>query len=944
MRFNLQTKIFFIVVSILVVSQAISTAISLASFRQNYTEAILSKSIALGSNLKGNIQEFLDLGAFSLEEMIGVEELLLEVIESNQEITYINITDINGQVLFHTDRNEVGKTIDNLLDKNNPQVVTRVVKRFYDTSLPLFDFEGQPTGVIRVGVLIDVISKRLNGILLDSLTVLAVSLLITSELLIFFVFFGITGPVKDVTGAMGKIITSYDLTGKVDEKSKDEIGHLASRFNEFTEGIRQMVERMIVEVREAVGSSYSLAGAIDRSNSLLKGIIESSGRVKVKLGRSLDLVREMVLGLKSVENSARIIELETESATKDGLELADIADHNARYLQRSLAEIKDITSSNLKVFEGTRDTALEMIDSLEALVASIEEVKSRASGLGGESREEIDHILAEIISSCQAAVRKAQKVSHTFHVETEKATQIMHSESSVADELEHELNGIVDASELMTEITSEIKTLQNATEGLKDILSPTEGSLAGRTDEIASALKGDLTEINQLSSALEKEEQSIRGVAASFDALRTLTSGLHDMVSRFKVESSPGEATEAVKLQPVVFIRPALFLLIFAEALSVSFFPLFVSDLYKPIPFISEEIAIGLPISVFMLFMAFSLLLAGVWSDKTGRKTPLIVGTIATAIGLGLTGIAQDLISLMAYRAFTALGYGVVFLTCQAYISDNTTAENRASGMATFLAGFFSGSICGSAIGGMLADRIGFRPIFFIGAALALLAGFLVYVFIADAPARRQTQQLSFGGLSELIKDKDYLATVIFQSIPIKIALTGLLYYTAPLYLKSLGNSQSDIGRFIMFYGLAMVFISPLIGRATDRLKSRKLFIIVGGLTAGAAMLSFIFLEGTVITTITIAFTGVAHSLAIAPQISFITETKSARKVGSGGALGIFRFLERIGAVLGPPIAGALVASSSFPRAIATIGGIGVVGTLLFTLVVRERKTTEKAV
>ena len=198
----------------------------------------------------------------------------------------------------------------------------------------------------------------------------------------------------------------------------------------------------------------------------------------------------------------------------------------------------------------------------------------------------------------------------------------------------------------------------------------------------------------------------------------------------------------------------------------------------------------------------------------------------------------------------------------------------------------------------------------------------------------------------ELLKGKNYMATVIFQSIPIKIALTGFLYYLAPLYLKELGNSQSDIGRIIIGYGLAMVFISPLVGRVTDRLKSRKVFIIIGGLAAGAAMLSFIFLEGTAfiflegtaMTTVVIALTGLAHSLAISPQISLITESRSAQKIGSGGALGVFRFLERFGGTLGPPITGALVASFGFPNAIASIGGIGVVGTLLFFLLVRERR------
>jgi predicted MFS family arabinose efflux permease/methyl-accepting chemotaxis protein len=940
-RFNLQTKIFFIVVSILILSQAISTAINLTFFRKSYTEAILSKSIALGNSLKGNIESVLDLGAFSLSELAGVEELMLEVISSNREINYISITDASGLVLFHTDRNEVGKVVD-VPASGQSGVVTQIIRRFYDTAIPLFDYEGELTGFIRMGVFIDLISNRLRSIALDSITVLAVSLLITFELLIFFVFFGITGPIKDVTEAIGNIMASFDLTGKVEEKSYDEIGRLALRFNEFTETIRQVIGRLIIEVRETVQSSFNLAGSIDRSDALLKDILESAGRIKARLGRSLDLVREMVLGLKNVENSALLIELQSESATRDGLELAKRAGGNVGFLRQSLSEVKEIVSSNLEVFERAREDASKMADSLKTLVGSMEELRSRAGNLRAEGQEEYDVIernMKGIISSCQSASREAEKVSRAFRAEAEKAAYIMRSESSIAGDVENGQSGAIKAYESMASTSSYIEALQRATAGLREIVSAADGSLAGHTDEVASALKRDLSEVNQLSSALQKEEQSVRGVAESFGLLRALTSGLQEMVSRFKVEGAQGEGIGARRLQPVVFIRPSLFLLIFSEALSVSFFPLFVKEIYQPLPFLSEAVAIGLPISIFMLFMGLSLPLAGVWSDRVGRKKPILAGAMATAAGLALTGISQGIFSLMAYRAFTALGYGVVFITCQAYISDNTTTENRASGMATFLAGFFSGSICGSAIGGMLADRIGYRPIFFIGAAIALLSGLLVYAFIADAPARRrQAPQVSLGSLAELLKDKDYLATVILQSIPIKIALTGFLYYSAPLYLRSLGNSQSDIGRIIIGYGMAMVFISPLVGRFTDRLKSRKPFIIIGGLAAGVAMLSFLFLKGTATTALTIALTGVAHSLAISPQISFITETKSARKVGTGVALGVFRFLERVGGTIGPPIAGILVASFSFPSAIATIGGVGLVGTSLFTLLVRERK------
>ena len=169
-------------------------------------------------------------------------------------------------------------------------------------------------------------------------------------------------------------------------------------------------------------------------------------------------------------------------------------------------------------------------------------------------------------------------------------------------------------------------------------------------------------------------------------------------------------------------VRLPLFLIIFAESLSLSFFPLYVNSLFTPLAGISREVVIGLPISIFMLFWALSLPVAGAWSDRKGRHIPFLVGACITTLGLILTAYAQSILDLLVWRSLTAVGYGIVYITCQGYITDTTTPQNRTQGMAMFLSGFFAGSLSGSAIGGILADRIGFRSTFLVSAVLALAA------------------------------------------------------------------------------------------------------------------------------------------------------------------------------------------------------------------------------
>jgi predicted MFS family arabinose efflux permease/HAMP domain-containing protein len=386
----------------------------------------------------------------------------------------------------------------------------------------------------------------------------------------------------------------------------------------------------------------------------------------------------------------------------------------------------------------------------------------------------------------------------------------------------------------------------------------------------------------------------------------------------------------------LICIRPALFLVIFSESLSLSFFPMYVDQLYTPIAGVSRDLVIGLPISIFMLSWAISLPLGGAWSEKIGRRKPFLMGAITTAIGLTLTGMARTVYDLLLWRSVTAVGYGIVYITCQGYVTDNTTPQNRTRGMAMFLSGFFSGSLCGAAIGGILADRIGFRTTFFVSAGLSLVSALFVFYFLQDQNkdviSTKGRIKLSYFRL--LFSNRRFLALTFFSAIPAKICLTGFLYYAAPLYLKFLGNNQSAIGRVLMGYGLAMILISPFTARIADALGTRKMFVVLGGILSGIALLMVHYFQNTLGVLFSIVLLGTAHAIGVSSQLTLITEIckDAGDRIGLGTVIGIYRLIERLGNISGPLVSGALIAAFGFSKAIEGIGVITVSGSVIFTL------------
>lgn len=155
---------------------------------------------------------------------------------------------------------------------------------------------------------------------------------------------------------------------------------------------------------------------------------------------------------------------------------------------------------------------------------------------------------------------------------------------------------------------------------------------------------------------------------------------------------------------------------------------------------------------VFVLFSAYSLgnffaePLWGRLSDKIGRRPVLMITIVGNAITYLLLAFAPSLAAAMVIRFVGGILTGNIS-TIQGYIADVTPPDRRAARMGLLGAAFSLGFVTGPTIGGLLAHpeagTAGFRPPLFLAAALCVLAGTGIALFVketrhghSDAPER----------------------------------------------------------------------------------------------------------------------------------------------------------------------------------------------------------------
>lgn len=402
---------------------------------------------------------------------------------------------------------------------------------------------------------------------------------------------------------------------------------------------------------------------------------------------------------------------------------------------------------------------------------------------------------------------------------------------------------------------------------------------------------------------------------------------------------------------PVDFgiMRPAVFIFLFGVDICISFLPLYMAEFDTAFLNFSKDIIIGLPVSVEVTFAGIAIIFSGRWFDKRGWHEPFITGLLMVGCGYIYSWLSPSAVHLILSRAFVGFGYGLALMAGQGFIITNCNKNNRTLGLADFFAGVYAGSICGSAVGAILAERLGYAPVFFIGAILVFIVVAYTMFFMRKAMIRPEPlkniedKELEKKSLKEfmvllfkLIFNRNIFSLIILSSIPYALAVVGFLNYFCPVYLNRIGAPQSNIGRIYLVYGMCLIYIAPFISKfikPTDEKNS----LVLSGILGASGFLVFAFFGGIYAAAVTVFLLGLAGSFG-APRRSYILKFKETHDIGEGTAMGVFLSSIRIGQMLGPIMFGWLIVNLDISKGIPYFGLVYLIATIVFLFVVENDK------
>ena len=331
---------------------------------------------------------------------------------------------------------------------------------------------------------------------------------------------------------------------------------------------------------------------------------------------------------------------------------------------------------------------------------------------------------------------------------------------------------------------------------------------------------------------------------------------------------------------------------------------------------------LGVFFSAGILGLLPGALVGGRFADRIGRKKVLIWSTAVFAVFTLCTVWVNSFNSLLAVRFLAGAGLGGAMPILITLASEAVSPKNR--GRAVGL--MYCGMPVGAAILSLVAATefgANWKNVFYLGGLLPIFVIPLMMLFLPESKEYLKAQNKTAaelaaapqGSFKDLFNSNNLLRTLcIWVSYFFTLMVVYIMLSWLPSLFMELGFTRKD-GSTAQFYFMVTATIGTIIlGMLTDRWKKAYVILLMyGGILAGllalngASSLNQMYMAAALAGAFVIGCQGVLYAFG---SIVYPTEVR-------GTGVGVASAVGRIGAMLGPVIAGQLL--------VAGFGAAGVI-------------------
>jgi DHA1 family multidrug resistance protein-like MFS transporter len=325
----------------------------------------------------------------------------------------------------------------------------------------------------------------------------------------------------------------------------------------------------------------------------------------------------------------------------------------------------------------------------------------------------------------------------------------------------------------------------------------------------------------------------------------------------------------------------------------------------------------------------------GSLSDRFGRRPMLLRAMVGGGITVGLIGLAQSPVQVVALRLLQGASSGTV-AAATALVATNTPRERVGWALGVMSSAVAMGAALGPLLGGIGAHFYGVRAIFIVGGAALALSALPVLILVREAPVRTEASLPPPAAIPAL------RASGALRAVAVLVVAQGLIQVSfsafQPLltirFLQVVPQSAATFtGIAFAVVGLATAISALSYTRLLGRIGYRGVAFSAAALLAGAEVISG-FSPTVTLIVLSAGLAGLFYG-ALGPAISAMMGLESPPQV-QGRVFGAAAAATALGFGMGPLIGGGAGALFGIGTGMTVAGAAALALSLLMATGARE--------
>ncbi|MFJ7849358.1 methyl-accepting chemotaxis protein [Peribacillus sp. NPDC097264] len=392
----------------------------------------------------------------------------------------------------------------------------------------------------------DELSVQVNGVK-RIILIISVLAIITGVAIALIINRSISKPVLLVSAAAKQIAAGNLTIEDVKVKNRDEIGELASSFNEMKGNLRSLINTVNVATDQVAASSEELMASAEQTNSATTQVVTAIQEVAGGAETQNNYVEESSKGVQVMAIGTKKVALTTSAVTESAMEAAKQANIGSEYLNKVIEQMKSISTStneSNEVVKKLNDQSNEIGKIIEVITGIADQTNLLALNAAIESARAGEHgkgfaVVADEVKKLAEQSRQSAKqiadliqniqddtvlVVNTMNYGTQEVTEGM----KLVEETGKTFDSILESIEM---VSSEIQEASAVSEEMAASVDQVSAAI----EQVTRIAEGSVTSTAEIASASEEQLASMEEITASASSLARMAEELKEKVVAFKI-------------------------------------------------------------------------------------------------------------------------------------------------------------------------------------------------------------------------------------------------------------------------------------------------------------------------------------------------------------------------------------------------------------------------